>query len=258
MAKEVIFDEKVRAALKRGVDIVANAVKVTLGPKGRNVALSKSWGSPAITNDGVSIAKEISLADKFEDMGAAIVKEVATKTNDKAGDGTTTAVVLAQAIIHEGLKRTALGANAMMVRRGIEAAAVDAVEELKKMAREIKGKTDIKQVAVISSESEELGKTIAEVVEKVGKDGVVTVEEAQTTEIGYEYVEGMEFDRGYVSAYMISNADRMEAEAKDTPILITDKKISTIKEIFLSVMRIGVSLASASIRSALEIMYADT
>ncbi|HEY4520879.1 MAG TPA: chaperonin GroEL [Candidatus Paceibacterota bacterium] len=231
MAKEVIFDEKVRAALKRGVDIVANAVKVTLGPKGRNVALSKSWGSPAITNDGVSIAKEISLADKFEDMGAAIVKEVATKTNDKAGDGTTTAVVLAQAIIHEGLKRTALGANAMMVRRGIEAAAVDAVEELKKMAREIKGKTDIKQVAVISSESEELGKTIAEVVEKVGKDGVVTVEEAQTTEIGYEYVEGMEFDRGYVSAYMISNADRMEAEAKDTPILITDKKISTIKEI---------------------------
>jgi len=231
MAKEVIFDEKVRATLKRGVDIVANAVKVTLGPKGRNVALSKSWGSPAITNDGVSIAKEISLADKFEDMGAAIVKEVATKTNDKAGDGTTTAVVLAQAIIHEGLKRTALGANAMMVRRGIEAAAVDAVEELKKMAREIKGKTDIKQVAVISSESEELGKTIAEVVEKVGKDGVVTVEEAQTTEIGYEYVEGMEFDRGYVSAYMISNADRMEAEAKDTPILITDKKISTIKEI---------------------------
>src|SRR3989338_8145671 len=231
MAKQVIFDEQVRGALKRGVDIVAGAVRVTLGPRGRNVAVDKSWGSPAITNDGVSIAKEISLADKFEDMGAAIVKEVATKTNDKAGDGTTTAVVLAQAIIHEGLKRTALGANAMMVRRGIEAAAVDAVEELKKMAREIKGKTDIKQVAVISSESEELGKTIAEVVEKVGKDGVVTVEEAQTTEIGYAYEEGMEFDRGYVSAYMISNADRMEAEAKDTPILITDKKISTIKEI---------------------------
>jgi len=231
MAKEVIFDEKVRSALKRGVDIVANAVKVTLGPKGRNVALAKSWGSPTITNDGVSIAKEISLADKFEDMGAAIVKEVATKTNDKAGDGTTTAVVLTQAIIHEGLKRTALGANAMMVRRGIEAAATDAVAELKRMAREIKGKTDIKQVAVISSESEELGKTIAEVVEKVGKDGVVTVEEAQTTEIGYEYVEGMEFDRGYVSAYMISNADRMEAEARDVPVLITDKKISTIKEI---------------------------
>ena len=231
MAKEVIFDEKVRTALKRGVDIVANAVKVTLGPKGRNVALSKSWGSPTITNDGVSIAKEITLADKFEDMGASIVKEVATKTNDKAGDGTTTAVVLTQAIIHEGLKRTALGANSMMVRRGIEAAAADAVAELKKMSREIKGKTDIRQVATISAESEELGNTIAEVVEKVGKDGVVTVEEAQTTEIGYEYVEGMEFDRGYISAYMISNADRMESEIKDAPILVTDKKISTIKEI---------------------------
>ncbi|HWP61410.1 MAG TPA: chaperonin GroEL [Candidatus Paceibacterota bacterium] len=231
MAKQVIFDQEVRNALKRGVDIVANAVKVTLGPKGRNVALSKSWGGPTITNDGVSIAKEITLADKFEDMGASIVKEVATKTNDKAGDGTTTAVVLAQAIIHEGLKRTALGANAMMVRRGIEAAAKDAVEELKKMAREVKGKNDIRQVATISAESEELGKTIAEVVEKVGKDGVVTVEEAQTTEIGYDYVEGMEFDRGYVSAYLITNAERMEAEAKDTPILITDRKISSIKDI---------------------------
>ncbi len=230
-AKQVIFDEEVRSALKRGVDVVANAVKVTLGPKGRNVALAKSWGGPTITNDGVSIAKEIELADKFENMGASIVKEVATKTNDKAGDGTTTAVVLAQAIIHEGLKRTALGANAMMVRRGIEAAAKDAVEELKKMARDVKGKQDIRQVATISAESEELGNTIAEVVEKVGKDGVVTVEEAQTTEIGYEYVEGMEFDRGYVSAYMISNAERMEAEVKDALILITDKKISTIKEI---------------------------
>src|SRR4051812_29818859 len=213
MAKEVIFDEKVRAALKRGVDVVASAVKVTLGPKGRNVALSKSWGGPTITNDGVSIAKEIELADKFENMGAAIVKEVATKTNDKAGDGTTTAVVLTQAIITEGLKRTALGANAMMVRRGIEAAAKDAVEELKKMAKPIKGKSDIRRVATISAESEALGNTIAEVVEKVGKDGVVTVEEAQTTEIAYEYVEGMEFDRGYVSAYMVTNADRMEAES---------------------------------------------
>ena len=231
MAKQVIFDHEVRTALKRGVDIVAGAVKVTLGPKGRNVALSKSWGGPTITNDGVSIAKEIELADKFENMGAQIVKEVATKTNDKAGDGTTTAVVLMQAIVNEGLKRTALGANAMMVRRGIEAAASDAVAELKKMAREVKGKNDIRQVAVISSESEEIGKTIAEVVEKVGKDGVVTVEEAQTTEIAYEYVEGMEFDRGYVSAYMITNAERMEAEIRDTPILITDKKISTIKEI---------------------------
>ena len=231
MAKQVIFDEQVRSALKRGVDIVAAAVKVTLGPKGRNVALDKSWGGPTITNDGVSIAKEITLADKFENMGASIVKEVATKTNDKAGDGTTTAVVLTQAIIHEGLKRTALGANAMMVRRGIEAAARDAVDELKKMAREVKGKTDIRQVATISAESEELGKIIADTVEKVGKDGVVTVEESQSFGIDSDFVDGMEFDKGYVSAYMITNAERMEAEAKDAPILITDKKISTVKDI---------------------------
>src|SRR4051812_22663073 len=180
MAKEVIFDEKVRAALKRGVDVVAGAVRVTLGPKGRNVALSKSWGGPTITNDGVSIAKEITLADKFENMGASIVKEVATKTNDKAGDGTTTAVILTAAIVNEGLKRTALGANAMMVRRGIESAAKDAVEELRKMAKPVKGKQEVKQVASISAESEELGETIAEIIEKVGKDGVVTVEESQS------------------------------------------------------------------------------
>ena len=231
MAKQVIFDQDVRNALKRGVDIVAGAVKVTLGPKGRNVALSKSWGGPTITNDGVSIAKDITLADKFEDMGASIVKEVATKTNDKAGDGTTTAVVLTQAIIHEGLKRTALGANAMMVRRGIEAAAKDAVEELKKMAKPIKGKSDIRQVATISAESAELGETIADTVEKVGKDGVVTVEESQALGIESDYVEGMEFDKGYVSAYLVTNAERMEAEAKDVQILVTDKKISSIKEI---------------------------
>ncbi|MDO8575728.1 MAG: chaperonin GroEL [bacterium] len=231
MAKQVIFDEQVRSALKRGVDIVAAAVKVTLGPKGRNVALDKSWGGPTITNDGVSIAKEITLADKFENMGASIVKEVATKTNDKAGDGTTTAVVLTQAIIHEGLKRTALGANAMMVRRGIEAAAKDAVDELKKMAREVKGKNDIRQVATISAESEELGKIIADTVEKVGKDGVVTVEESQSFGIEADFVDGMEFDKGYVSAYMITNAERMEAESKDAAILITDKKISTVKDI---------------------------
>src|SRR3990167_602074 len=231
MAKQVIFDEDVRSALKRGVDVVAGAVRVTLGPRGRNVALDKSWGGPTITNDGVTIAKEITLADKFENMGASIVKEVATKTNDKAGDGTTTAVVLTQAIIHEGLKRTALGASAMMVRRGIEAAAKDAVDELKKMAREVKGKNDIRQVATISAESEELGKTIADTVEKVGKDGVVTVEESQSIGIESDFVEGMEFDKGYVSAYMITNAERMEAEVKDTPILITDKKISTVKDI---------------------------
>ena len=231
MAKQVIFDQEVRKALKRGVDIVAGAVKVTLGPKGRNVALSKSWGSPTITNDGVSIAKEITLADKFEDMGASIVKEVATRTNDKAGDGTTTAVILTQAIIHEGLKRTALGANAMMVRRGIEAAAKDAVEELKKMARPVKGKQDIRQIATISAESEELGKTIADTVEKVGKDGVVTVEESQSIGIESDFVDGMEFDKGYVSAYLVTNPERMEAELKDAHILITDKKISTVKDI---------------------------
>ncbi len=231
MAKKVLFDQEVRGALKRGVDVVAGAVRVTLGPKGRNVALGKSWGGPTITNDGVSIAKEITLQDKFEDMGASIVKEVATKTNDKAGDGTTTAVVLTQAIIAEGMKRTALGANAMMVRHGIEAAAKDAVEELKKMSREIKGKQDIRQVATISAESEELGKSIADIVEKVGKDGVVTVEESQSIGIETDYVEGMEFDKGYVSAYLITNAERMEAEAKDAPILVTDKKISTVKDI---------------------------
>ena len=231
MAKQVIFDADVRAGLKRGVDIVAGAVRVTIGPKGRNVALDRSWGGPQITNDGVSIAKEITLADKFENMGAAIVKEVATKTNDKAGDGTTTAVVLTQAIIHEGLKRTALGANAMMVRRGIEAAAKDAVDELKKLAKPVKGKEDVRQVATISAESEELGKTIGDIVEKVGKDGVVTVEESQSMGIESDFVEGMEFDKGFVSAYMITNPDRMEAEVKDATILITDKKISSVKEI---------------------------
>src|SRR3989338_8752606 len=231
MAKQVIFDEQVRGALKRGVDIVAGAVRVTLGPRGRNVAVDKSWGSPIITNDGVTIAKEITLEDKFENMGAAIVKEVASKTNDKAGDGTTTAVVLTQAIVHEGLKRTALGANAMMVRRGIEAAAKDAVEELKKIARPIEGKSDIRQIATVSSESEELGKTIADTVEKVGKDGVVTVEESQSLGIESDFVEGMEFDKGYVSAYMITNPERMEAEMKDATVLITDKKISAIKDI---------------------------
>jgi chaperonin GroEL len=231
MAKQVLFDQEVRARLKKGVDTVANAVRVTLGPKGRNVALGKSWGGPTITNDGVSIAKEISLADKFEDMGAAIVKEVATKTNDKAGDGTTTAVVLTQAIIHEGLKKTSMGANSMMVRRGIESAAKDAVEELKRIAKPVKNKAEVRQVATISAESEELGETIADIVEKVGKDGVVTVEESQSFGIESDFVEGMEFDKGYVSAYMMTNPERMEAEVKDAPILITDKKISAVKDI---------------------------
>jgi chaperonin GroEL len=231
MAKKVIFEADVRNALKRGVDVVAGAVRVTIGPRGRNVAIDRSWGGPVITNDGVSIAKEITLADKFENMGAGIVKEVATKTNDKAGDGTSTAVVIMQALVHEGMKRTAMGANAMMIRRGIEAAAKDAVDELKKMAKPIKTKDETRQVATISAESEELGTKIADVVEKVGKDGVVTVEESQSIGIETDYVEGLEFDKGYVSAYMITNAERMEAEAKDAPILITDKKISSVKDI---------------------------
>ncbi len=231
MAKQIIFDEDVRKKLKSGVDQVAHAVRVTLGPRGRNVALDKGYGGPTITNDGVSIAKEISLKDKFENMGVEVVKEIANKTNDSAGDGTTTAVVLAQAIIGEGMKRTAMGANAVMVRRGIEEASKEVVTELKKMAKEIKGKNEIEQVATISAESSELGKTIAETINKVGKDGVVTVEESQSFGIESEVVEGLEFDKGYVSPYMITNTERMEAEYKDTPILITDKKVSSVQEV---------------------------
>ena len=230
-SKQVLFDEDVRKTLKTGVDAVANAVRVTIGPRGRNVAFDKGYGGPTITNDGVSIAKEISLKDKFENMGAEIVKEVANKTNDTAGDGTTTAVVLTQAIITEGMRRTALGANAMNVRHGIEAAVTDTVDELKAMAKEVKGNEEIKQVATISAESAELGKVIAETIEKVGKDGVVTVEESQSFGIDSEVVEGLEFDKGYVSPYMVTNPERMEAEYKEAPVLITDKKISTIKEI---------------------------
>jgi chaperonin GroEL len=231
MAKQVLFGQEVREALKRGVDTVSGAVKVTLGPRGRNVALDKSFGGPRITNDGVSIAKEITLANKFENMGAEVIKEVATKTNDKAGDGTTTAVVLAHAVISEGLKRTAMGANAVMVRRGIENAAKDAVSELKKLAKEVKSKNEVRQVATISAESEELGRTIAETIDIVGKDGVVTVEESQSFGIEKEVVEGMEFDRGYISHYMVTNPDRMEAVMKDALVLVTDKKISAIQEI---------------------------
>lgn len=229
--KKVLFGQDVREALKRGVDTVGNAVRVTLGPRGRNVALDKSFGGPRITNDGVTIAKEITLKDKFENMGAEVAKEVASKTNDKAGDGTTTAVVLAQAIVSEGLKRTAMGANAVMVRRGIEKAAGDAVDALHAMAKEVKGKEEIRQVATIASESVELGTTIADTISKVGKDGVVTVEESQSFGIESEVVEGMEFDRGYVSAYMITNSERMEAELKDAPILLTDSKIASVHTI---------------------------
>lgn len=229
--KQVIYDEDMRKALKRGVDTVANTVRITMGPRGRNVALDKGYGGPTVTNDGVSIAKEISLKDRFENMGAEIVKEVATKTNENAGDGTTTAVVLTQGIITEGMRRTALGANAMNVRRGIDIAVQDIVAELKKMARPVKSNEEIRQVATVSAESEELGKVIAETIEKVGKDGVVTVEEGQSFAIESEVVEGMQFDKGYVSPYMITNAERMEAEYKEVPVLVTDKKISTIKDI---------------------------
>ncbi len=229
--KEIIYSEDVHKSLKRGVDAVANAVRITIGPRGRNVALDKGFGGPTITNDGVSIAKEISLKDKFENMGAEIIKEVATKTNDTAGDGTTTAVVLTQAIVSEGMKRTALGANAMNVRRGIDDAVNDVVEELKKMSKKVKSNDEIRQIATVSAENEDLGKVIAETIEKVGKDGVVTVEESQSFGIESDVVEGLEFDNGYVSPYMVTNSERMEAEYKDVPVLVTDKKISNVKEV---------------------------
>ncbi|OGG41782.1 chaperonin GroL [Candidatus Kaiserbacteria bacterium RIFCSPHIGHO2_01_FULL_46_22] len=231
MAKQVIFDEEVKKKLKAGVDTVANAVKVTLGPRGRNVVLDKGYGGPTITNDGVSIAKEITLRDKFENMGAEIVKEVANKTNEQAGDGTTTATVLTQALVHEGLRQTSMGLNSMAVRHGMEHAAADVVETLRKMATQVSNSDEIKQVATISAESAEIGEKIAETIEKVGKDGVVTVEEGQTMGIETEYTEGMEFDKGFVSAYMVTNTERMEAEYKDAQILITDKKVSSVKDI---------------------------
>ena len=231
MTKQIIYAEEARKALKRGIDKVAVAVKITIGPRGRNVVLDRGYGAPTITNDGVSIAKEIVLKDKFENMGAEIIKEVATKTNDVAGDGTTTSVILTQAIVAEGMKHTTLGVNAMAIRAGIEKASEEVVKALKEISKPIKTKEEIKQVATISAESEEIGKKIAETIEKVGKDGVVTVEESQTTGIESEVAQGLEFDKGFVSPYMITNPDRMEAEYSDVPILLTDKKISSIKEI---------------------------
>jgi len=231
MAKQILFNEEARKALKRGIDQVADVVKVTIGPKGRNVVLDKGYGAPTITNDGVSIAKEIVLKDKFENMGAEIMKEVATKTNEVAGDGTTTSVILAQAIISEGMKHTNMGLGVMGVRMGIESATADVVSALKSIAKPINTKDEIRQVAVVSSESEEIGKIIANTIDKVGKDGVVTVEESQSFGVESEVVEGMEFDKGYISPYMITNTERMEAEYKDVPVLVTDKKISAIKDI---------------------------
>lgn len=231
MAKQILYAEEARQALKRGVDAVADAVRITIGPRGRNVVLDKGYGAPTITNDGVSIAKEISLKNKFENMGAEIVKEVAEKTNDSAGDGTTTSVVLTQAIVTEGMKHLARGVNALGIRVGIESAVKDVVAELKTLAKPIKGKDEIRQVATISAESVDIGTTIADTIDKVGKDAVVTVEEGQSMGIESEVVEGLEFDKGYISAYMITNAERMEAEYKDPAILLTDKKVSSVKEI---------------------------
>lgn len=231
MAKDIRFSEDARRSMLRGVDALANAVKVTLGPKGRNVVLEKKFGSPLITNDGVTIAKEIELEDAFENMGAQLVKEVATKTNDVAGDGTTTATVLAQAMIREGLKNVTAGANPMVVRKGIDKAVKAAVAELKNIANEVKGKQEIAQVASISAADEEVGQLIAEAMEKVGKDGVITVEESRGFATELEVVEGMQFDRGYISPYMITDTDKMEAVLENPYILITDKKISNTQEI---------------------------
>lgn len=231
MAKEVIASEEARKRLKSGVDQLANTVKATLGPKGRNVVLSKKYGSPVITNDGVTIAKEIELSDPFEDMGAQIVKEVASKTNDQAGDGTTTATVLAQAIIEEGIKNVAAGANPMAIRRGIEKATAKVVEGLDEIAKPVKEGHEIADVASISADDKEVGKLIAEVMDAVGEDGIVTVEESQTLGLEKDVVEGMQLDKGYVSPYMVTDTTRMEAVYDNTPVLITDKKISSIQEL---------------------------
>ena len=231
MAKKLADSEDARQALLRGVDHLADTVKITLGPKGRNVVLSKKYGAPLITNDGVTIAKEIELEDAFENMGAQLIREVSTKTNDVAGDGTTTATVLAQAMITEGIKNLAAGANPMGMRRGINKAVEVAVEAIKANSQQISGSEDIARVGAISSGDEEVGKLIAEAMEKVTSSGVITIEESKTAETGLEVVEGMQFDRGYISPYMVTDTDKMEAVIDDPYILITDKKISTIQEI---------------------------
>ena len=241
MAKQILFNEKARRALKSGIDKASNTVKITLGPRGRNVALDKGYGSPTITNDGVSIAKEISFKDKFENMGAEIVKEVANKTNDIAGDGTTTTVVLLQALVEEGMKHTEQGLSAMGVRHGIEKAAAEAVVALKSLAKKIGNDEEVRQVATISAESVEIGQIIADTIKEVGKDGVVTVEESQSLGIEKEVVEGLEFERGYVSAYMVTDTSRMEASYKDPLILITDKKVSSVQEVLPILQKIAES-----------------
>lgn len=231
MAKEIIFGEEAKKKLQKGVDTVADAVKLTLGPRGRNVVFDKGYGGPTITNDGVAITKEIVLKDKIENMGVEIVKEVASKVNDLAGDGTTTATVLTQALVAEGLRHTTLGLNSMAVRNGMDKAAKDVIEALHDISTTISSLAEIKQVATISVENEEIGAQIAKTMERVGKDGVVTVEESQSFGIETLVVEGMQFDKGYISPYMVTNAERMEAEYKDAYVLVTDEKISQLKEL---------------------------
>jgi chaperonin GroEL len=231
MSKVLEFNTEARQSLKDGVDILANTVKTTLGPKGRNVALDKKWGAPTVTHDGVTVAKEIELDDHFANMGAQLLKEAATKTNDVAGDGTTTAIVLAQAIVHEGMRNVAAGANAMLLKQGIDRGSAALVEKLQEQATPVKGKEEIAQVAAISAADPEIGNLIAEVMEKVGKDGVITVEESKGLEFETEYTEGMQIDRGYLSPYLVTNPERMEAELDNPFILITDKKVSAIKDI---------------------------
>ena len=231
MAKDIIYGEEARKALQAGIDTLANTVKITLGPKGRNVVLNKKYGAPLITNDGVTIAKEIELEDAFENMGAALVKEVATKTNDAAGDGTTTATLLAQALVREGMKNIAAGANPMVVKKGMKKAVDAAVAEIKKNAKKVQGSADIARVATVSAGDEAVGSLIAEAMEKVTADGVITLEESKTAETYSDVVEGMQFDRGYISPYMVTDTDKMEAIIDDAYLLITDKKISSIQDI---------------------------
>ena len=233
MAKDILFGEEARKSLEKGVNKLADTVKVTLGPKGRNVVLDKKFGTPLITNDGVTIAKEIELPDPFENMGAQLVKEVSTKTNDVAGDGTTTATLLAQAIVREGLKNVAAGANPMILKKGMEKAVKNVVETIIKNSKKVSGKEDIARVASVSSADENIGSLIADAMEKVTNDGVITVEESKTAETMVEVVEGMQFDRGYISPYMVTDTDKMEAVIDDAYLLITDKKISNIQDLLL-------------------------
>jgi chaperonin GroEL len=231
MAKQLVFDEQARRSLKKGIDTLAGAVKTTLGPKGRNVALDKKFGAPTVTHDGVTVAKEISLEDPFENMGAQLLKEAATKTNDVAGDGTTTATVLAQAIVNEGLKNLAAGANPMQLRAGIELGVEAIVEYIRKSATPVEGPKEIAQIATVSAADPQIGQLIADVMERVGRDGVITIEESRGINFETEFVEGMQLDKGYISAYFVTNSDRMEAVIEDSYILITDKKISAVADI---------------------------